>query len=297
VLESNADDDRLQSGIASEDVAELLADSDPRACLAIRYGRQHEEGSEARPLVPCALCRSLGDASTMCVPSMVGGQAMGSVLVTRDRRLDGAERARVRDSVTRSSPMLANLRTLAQAQRRAATDGLTGLPNAARCRTRWRAWSLRPRRSGTELTAIMIDLDHFKALNDEYGHDIGNRVLAAVGRALRHTLRASDLAGRYGGEEFLVLLPDTDQTRGAPVAEKLREAIEALTFTELARPVTASFGVAGLTSGAPDAATLVRAADRAMYRAKQLGRNCVELAAQNTERVSPPSTATTSPVT
>ena len=134
-------------------------------------------------------------------------------------------------------------------------------------------------RTVTPLSAIAMDLDRFKALNDRYGHQAGDEALAAVGAALRAGVRASDFAGRWGGEEFVLLLPDTDAAGAAALAEKLREAIASLTVLSVPAGITGSFGVAALPEHARDADGLLRAADRALYVAKQAGRNRVELAA------------------
>jgi diguanylate cyclase len=123
----------------------------------------------------------------------------------------------------------------------------------------------------------MFDLDHFKQANDRFGHGAGDDVLAAVGEALRATLRASDFGGRYGGEEFLMLLPATDQEGALALTEKLRALIEQLEFQQQDLRITASFGVATYPLDALDADGLVRMADRALYSAKGKGRNRVEL--------------------
>jgi diguanylate cyclase (GGDEF)-like protein len=125
----------------------------------------------------------------------------------------------------------------------------------------------------------MIDLDRFKALNDDFGHEIGNDVLAGVAPALQGALRASDFVGRYGGEEFVVLLPDTDRAGGLEAAEKLRLTMTQVRVAGVERGVTASFGVATMPDDAPDGAALLRLADRALYKAKELGRNRVEAVA------------------
>jgi diguanylate cyclase (GGDEF)-like protein len=151
-------------------------------------------------------------------------------------------------------------------------------------------------RTGDPLTAVMVDLDHFKALNDVHGHERGNEALAAVGQTLTSGVRTSDFAGRYGGEEFILLLPNTDRAGGAVLAEKLRRDIAGIVLPELDRAITASLGVATLPDDGLDAATLVRATDRALYQAKADGRDRV-VAAAHSERVSPPSTASVSPVT
>lgn len=127
----------------------------------------------------------------------------------------------------------------------------------------------------------MVDIDHFKRVNDRWGHADGDRVLAEVARRIRHEVRAGDLATRYGGEEFLVLLPDTALQAASDVAERIRGAIasEPVALGGGRVVVTASVGVAQLRDG-EDNAALVARADTALYRAKQQGRNrCVADAA------------------
>jgi diguanylate cyclase (GGDEF)-like protein len=119
----------------------------------------------------------------------------------------------------------------------------------------------------------MLDIDHFKSINDTLGHPKGDDVLRAVGRLLRRSLRASDFAARYGGEEFAIILPNTDREGSLAVAEKVRRAIEEATWED--RPITASFGVATMCEEISTAEELIDYADRALYRSKQAGRNCV----------------------
>ena len=119
----------------------------------------------------------------------------------------------------------------------------------------------------------MLDLDHFKRINDQFGHGKGDEVLAAVGAEIEACLRASDFAGRFGGEEFLILLPDTSVEGARQVAEKIRATVAAMTVPGVEREITASLGIAQLLEHAGNATELVRAADRAMYSAKTAGRN------------------------
>ena len=132
-------------------------------------------------------------------------------------------------------------------------------------------------RSVSPLSVALLDLDHFKRINDTYGHSRGDEVLAAVATVLRSSLRESDFVGPYGGEEFLLLLPDTGRDQAVVVAEKVRVAVASLGLSEISQPVTASLGVATVPDDAGDADTLIRAADRALYAAKGNGRNRVEL--------------------
>jgi diguanylate cyclase (GGDEF)-like protein len=299
VLRRNNSDNRLEViSVQGRDpqVAAALDGADPRACIAIRYGRVHRHGAGTPPLVPCELCgRDPAAGHTTCVPSLVGGQVIGSVLVRHPHPLSEADDARISDSVTQAGPMLANLRTLARAERQAATDALTGMANARAVQDTLKRMVAQAQRTGAPLTAVMVDLDHFKQLNDVYGHERGNEALAAVGQILAGGVRESDFAGRYGGEEFILLLPDTAREGGVVLAEKLRRALRGLVLPEVDRRITASFGVATLPADGIDATTLVRAADRALYRAKGDGRDCVVTA--QIERVMPPSTASVSPVT
>jgi diguanylate cyclase (GGDEF)-like protein len=136
-------------------------------------------------------------------------------------------------------------------------------------------------RSQLPLTLLMIDVDHFKTVNDTHGHQTGDRVLQHVAEVIRQRIRTQDLLGRLGGEEFMVVLPNTDMAGGHQVAESLRQAIAQAPVDHLhnAIQVRISVGVNGLHADhAPDAHTLISQADAALYRAKRKGRNRVELA-------------------
>lgn len=156
----------------------------------------------------------------------------------------------------------------------AAFDPLTGLYNRRSFEAFYRQEVAKSRRYDTPLSLILVDLDHFKRVNDTHGHQAGDQVLAAVGGILRQATRDADLAARWGGEEMALLLPETDGPGAHVVAEKLRERIAAHPFPAVGR-VTASFGVATLSESPVDV-DLVAEADKALYRAKAAGRNRVE---------------------
>jgi len=141
----------------------------------------------------------------------------------------------------------------------------------------------------------ILDVDFFKQINDRFGHEKGDDVLAAVGRLLADTVRESDVAARAGGEEFCILLADTDVDGALVVAEKLRAAIARLEVPGLETQITGSLGVAALPMHALDAPTLLRKSDRALYVAKQQGRDRVQAAtvhgAQPTLDTADPSSA------
>jgi diguanylate cyclase len=208
----------------------------------------------------------------------VGGQVIGSVLVTSASPISPADRDRVRNSVVQAAPILANQRNLALAELRAASDVLTGLPNRRAADETIKRMTAHAGRTLSPLAVVLLDLDHFKHVNDVHGHDQGDKALAAIGQVLTGTLRASDFVARYGGEEFLALLPDTDRTGAFDVAEKLRRAIERTDISGVGN-VTASVGIAVLPDDAVEPEYLLRKADRALYAAKARGRNRVELAA------------------
>jgi diguanylate cyclase (GGDEF)-like protein len=187
------------------------------------------------------------------------------------------------DTVAQAAPVLANLRSLAIAESRASTDVLTGLPNRRAMIDAIKRMAALSARNGHSLAAIAFDLDQFKKVNDDHGHETGDAALAAVGEILRETIRESDFAARIGGEEFVVLAPGTDAEGGRVLAEKLRGAIFQAGVPNLSRPLTASFGVAAMPDHATTSEVLLRRADRASYLAKERGRNRVEVASSVVE--------------
>jgi diguanylate cyclase (GGDEF)-like protein len=166
----------------------------------------------------------------------------------------------------------------------ALTDGLTGLPNRRALLNRAMSGLGTARRKRLPYGVAMADIDHFKAINDTHGHAAGDQALQRLGRLLEDSLRASDEVGRWGGEEFLILLPETDEAEALRVAERLRAAVEEEPFViegEVTLKVTISIGVAALDAPAQSALVLdalIRMADDALYRAKDAGRNRVEVA-------------------
>jgi diguanylate cyclase (GGDEF)-like protein len=222
------------------------------------------------------VCSALPDTVT-CEPLLVSGQVIGSVLVNHPHPAAADVRLGIKESVAQAAPVLANLRNLAIAEIRAATDALTGLPNNRAVQDTIRRMVAQASRSVMHLSAVLLDLDHFKRINDTYGHSRGDEVLASVAAVMRSSLRESDFVGRYGGEEFIILLPDTGRDQARIVAEKVRAAIAAIVLSKIDQPITASLGIAALPDDAGNADALIRAADRALYLAKRNGRNRVEL--------------------
>jgi len=220
-------------------------------------------------------------------PTVVGGEVIGSVVIQTPREMTSHDTEDLEVSVRSAGPVIANLRNLAIAELRAATDALTGLANHRAVQDTLNRMVAQAGRAKTPLAAVIFDLDHFKRINDVHGHAKGDEVLAGVGQAIAASVRESDFVGRYGGEEFVALLPDTDREGGRLVAEKLRHSIAALDFPELDRSVTASFGVAVLPQDAVNGEALLRSADRALYTAKERGRNRVENVSSTERRDEP----------
>lgn len=172
--------------------------------------------------------------------------------------------------------MVERLRTLAS------IDDLTGVYNRRHFSELGNREVARARRYGHPLSVVILDLDHFKRVNDSWGHEAGDHALQATTDVLKNALRTSDIIGRHGGEEFSMLLPETPLDQAVAVAERLRSLIARtpiIVSTETSLTLTASFGVAG-ASRAPEETLddILRAADRAMYEAKTAGRDCVRQA-------------------
>lgn len=160
-----------------------------------------------------------------------------------------------------------------QLEQLATTDGLTGISNRRAIQARLEEEFLRARNYNLPLTIALADIDFFKTFNDTFGHAAGDEVLKQVGAILRTSVRATDFVGRYGGEEFLLILPNTPASRGAEVLERIRAVVQAYPWS--CRSITVSVGF-GCTSGFTGTlAELLESADNALYESKDLGRNRV----------------------
>ena len=280
VLNRNNSADRLEAVTPLPPGSPLvgtLRGAEPRSCLAVRSGRTHQENGGRPALLCCSVCAPVPGVST-CVPLTVGGEVIGSVLLSRAARYTEGEEQQIGDSVGQAAPVLANLRNLAVAEIRAATDGLTGLPNKRAVTDALKRTFAQALMTKAPLALLVLDLDHFKQINDQRGHPVGDQVLANVGATLRTALRSRDFAGRNGGEEFAVLLPDTEAGAALEIAERIRAAIAEITLPGSDVMVTVSVGVAAFPDHAGTLERLERLADAALYTAKRHGRNRVELA-------------------
>ena len=174
---------------------------------------------------------------------------------------------------------LANMALREKLRNQALRDPLTGLYNRRYMEDCLQRFVRLADRENREVSVVMVDLDHFKLLNDEHGHAFGDAVLRDVAMTIVGALRETDIVCRYGGEELVVILPDCQLDRAADKAEVLRARIAELTQT-LGAQISASFGVASVPYTSAAVADLLAAADAALYKAKQNGRNQVVMAAK-----------------
>ncbi len=176
---------------------------------------------------------------------------------------------------------IANARSFSIIQELAITDELTGLYNAGYFLDFLDYEMERARRYSTTLSLIFLDMDYFKKVNDSYGHLVGSRLLSEVGQLIRLTIRKADMAARYGGDEFVIVLPNTSKEGAGILAEKLREGIRStpfLTGQGHRIHVTASFGLSTFPEDGDSKVKLIQLADEAMYAAKDAGRDAVRSA-------------------
>ena len=183
----------------------------------------------------------------------------------------------ISDRVRSDSKFIAeSIGTLKQAERNAVTDALTGLGNRHWMQDMFERELTRSRTDHGQLCVMMIDVDRFKEINDEYGHIIGDQILAATADALRHHLRPTDLIARFGGDEFSVLLPGTTLQRATITANRLRTSLANYHRPGHPSSVTVSIGLTS-ASDTDNLDSLLHRADEALYTAKENGRNCVEI--------------------
>ena len=205
------------------------------------------------------------------------GQPIKMVFIVRDV----TERKQAENQIQELFKQLEIEKNIAQLN--SITDSLTGLSNRRYLDEALRTEFFRLKRAGSQLSLIMLDVDHFKKFNDSYGHLAGDDCLRQIGAALKATVnRVPDIVARYGGEEFLVILPETDGKGAAALAEQIRKAVEEIKIlnkaSDIAEYVTVSLGVVtAYTTGLSSPEQLVALADEAMYRAKQGGRNRIEV--------------------
>ncbi|MDB6060466.1 MAG: hypothetical protein JWM78_569 [Verrucomicrobiaceae bacterium] len=211
----------------------------------------------------------------------IDGESYGSLVFSRGRRLTKVELDRLEIALVALLPALRNALQYLEAMQTAARDALTGVGNRVALEVTAEREIAMARRSGQPSALLVIDIDHFKRVNDKYGHSAGDCVLVETARQLKQNCRESDSIFRFGGEEFVVLLNQTEETGAFAIAERIRTAIDSMLvqYGQQTIHATASIGVACLNPGEGLPAWFDRA-DRALYLAKQAGRNRVVRAAK-----------------
>jgi diguanylate cyclase (GGDEF)-like protein len=220
--------------------------------------------------------------SAIVVPMILNDQVIGAISLDSHNRAAFNEddlRLLVSFAAT-ATAAIRNAQLHMEMQRLAITDPLTNLYNRRGIYELGRREIERARRFGRPLTAIMFDLDSFKQVNDRYGHNTGDQVLRTVADRINRNIREVDILGRLGGDEFIIILSETDLFTTTNMAERLRKIIAdtpAIVDGGVSIPITISVGIAKATTGTPDLTSLIHDADQALYAAKQNGRNQVQV--------------------
>jgi diguanylate cyclase (GGDEF)-like protein/PAS domain S-box-containing protein len=264
----------------------------PEDCWALRTGRLHRVDRERSRLV-CKHLGELPDGATLCVPMMAHGEALGIVHLqsgTADfHPPDVASDSTEQIAVTVAEHLalaLANLRLRESLRTQSIRDPLTGLFNRRYMEESLEREFRRAERRGVPVGVIMLDLDRFTHFNNTFGHQAGDTLLQALGELLRTRVRAEDIACRYGGEEFVLIMPEASLDITAERAERLRQEARELRVQQHGRSlgaVTVSLGVAAFPQHGPTAEAVIRAADLALYQAKNDGRDRVAKAPASPE--------------
>lgn len=256
----------------------------PQDCWALRRGREQESlGGGHEVCCQHLLKEDPHPVSAICVPMMAHGESTGLVVLESDDTVLSADTQRLAVLVAeRIGLALANLKLHEKLRNQAIRDPLTAMYNRRYFEETAARELLRAAENGSSVGVIMIDVDHFKQFNDTHGHEAGDAVLQRVGLVLQGHTRVEDVVCRYGGEEFVMLLPGLPGQAILRRAEELREAIRDLIVRfhgETLARITISCGVSAFPEQGRTCADLIDAADHALYRAKQSGRNRVEIAA------------------
>lgn len=218
-----------------------------------------------------------GAASLVCAPLVAKESHLGLLVALRDDRPHGFDTGHLKvltALANQTAIAIENADLYERLKHEAVTDGLTGVYNYKTLMQILRAELRRAQRYGFPVTFVMIDVDFLKRYNDRFGHMAGSEVLAQVAKLLMENCRNTDIVGKYGGDEFALILPQTGIDGAFAVAERMRAAIAAHTFQNVAPgEITCSFGIAAFPDDGSDVLTLVAAADQKLFQAKREGKN------------------------
>ncbi|HHZ4597630.1 TPA: diguanylate cyclase [Legionella pneumophila] len=253
----------------------------PEQCWAIRLGRIHYAGSSRIELM-CShmMFDEQPELSLLCVPLMAQNDIYGLLYLEVGLKFDENQQLLITAFAELTALALANVRLRENLRYQSIRDPLTGLYNRRYLEDFLFKQLHQAERTKASFAILMLDLDHFKKINDTFGHDAGDLVLKELGQILNNDIRLGDIAARYGGEEFVLLLYDINAQAAKMKAENLRSAISNLQVKYGAQPVgqiTASIGISVYPDDAKSPAEVIEAADKALYQAKNKGRNKVIL--------------------
>ncbi|HZS06331.1 MAG TPA: diguanylate cyclase [Blastocatellia bacterium] len=256
-------------------------------CRVVRAGREMVIQDVKDDLL-CADCRfGQRRGSAFCVPIMAGGKTIGALhLASPKTDYWNTDRQRLaRMLVDQAAPAINNLRSMKTLEDRTLMDEHTRVCNRHYLDEYLKQQIALARRQGFPVSVMMLDIDHFKRLNDRYGHEAGDIVLRQFAATIKDSLREGEIVARYGGEEFTVVMNGTAKA-AQTLAERLRRAVAALSFPQFAQHgeevrVTMSIGIAEFPNNGQTVEDVVKSADFALYRAKDGGRNCVKLASRS----------------
>ena len=267
--------------------ADAVADNvfAPDDCWALRRGQAYPAAGST-PTFQCSHLHprpgQTEDAAHLCVPLVAQGEMLGILTLSADAPISHEARSVALAASEQVSMALANLKLQETLRTQSLRDPSTGLFNRRYLEVSLERETQRASRRGQPLSVLMLDIDHFKRFNDSHGHDAGDALLAQFGALLARTVRNEDVACRYGGEEFTIVLQETAAEQALERAEQICAAVRTLDVQHRRQtlgPVSVSIGIATLPTDGSTPAELLRNADRALYAAKHAGRDQVRLAA------------------
>lgn len=258
-----------------------LCSMEPRNCPLIKYGRDCSVRNIATDITCAYQLSEHKSGSYICLPITDGNQTLGILQLYSKAKyfFDDTIISKIKSYIEVAKPIISSKRALHQLNKKASTDKLTKLYNRSflepYLENQIEATSL----SNQKLSVIMIDIDHFKRINDTYGHAAGDAVLVLFSQVILRCLRRTDLVSRYGGEEFIAILPSTDTETAISIAERIRETIATEPMPKIngmqLPSITCSLGVSTYPLFADNKNNLLKTSDIALYKAKQSGRNRV----------------------
>lgn len=257
--------------------------SDPSLCQVIRTGREVIIGNTAED-TPCeCIAHKIEGGGYACLPLLTGGTIAGMVLIGKKDKsywLNEEIRKLILVYVGLTASALQRVRLIDLTRRAAITDSLTGAYNRRFFDEMLKNQIALAKRRNESLGLVIVDLDHFKNVNDTYGHMAGDQTLQQIASIMKNSIRSSDVLARYGGEEFVIIMPSIDLPNTMKKAEGIREQVESFQFKidslGQSPQITISIGVASFPDHGAECDTLIASADMALYKAKKGGRNRVE---------------------